>query len=408
MRSLDERAAKAVWLSRLASFRGGVVQRAVRRLGPLDALLSSSLHELRRAAAPRSAGPAPAGEAGACGGPRGGQTRAEASLFRQALDAGPPKCVEAPPGGLVLVYDDELYPAALRQLYDPPPALFVAGERTSQRLAALRGAPCVAVVGTRAPSAYGRQMARLLGGQLARHPVVVISGLALGVDVAAQCAALDARGVDDACELPATIAVLGCGVDVVHPRSNAEAFVRMRRAGLLVSEFWPGTPASPWRFPARNRVIAALSRAVVVVEGSKRSGSRITADLALQLGRDVLAVPGEAGRKLSETPHELLRAGAALCEDAVDVLDVLGLRWGDGAQAAQHGDQTAGLPLSTGGGDEAMALVLDAVRSTAATIDEVCARSGLPAGTAASVLGALEIEGRVERDAGGVYRARRG
>ena len=128
--------------------------------------------------------------------------------------------------------------------------------------------------------------------------------------------------------------MLGCGIHVTYPKENARLAKQIERTGMLLSEFPGLVPARPWRFPCRNRVIAGLARAVVVVEGGERSGSLLTADFATQLGRDVLAVPGEAGRRLSAGPHRLLREGAHLCESADDVLDVIGLRQAAGARPA--------------------------------------------------------------------------
>jgi len=335
-----------------------------------------------------------------------------------------------------VTYDDELYPLRLRTTFDPPPALFVAGQGAARRLGALAEAPAVAVVGTRAPSAYGREMARLIGGDLARAGVVVVSGVALGIDVCAQLAALEAA-VDWASEAPSSVGVLGCGLDIVHPRSNAAAFRALRERGLLVTEFWPGTPPSVWRFPARNRLIAGLSQAVVVVEGSRRSGSRITAEFAVEASREVLAVPGEAGRRLSEAPHHLLRQGAHLCEAAADVLAVLGLertyggsvraQGAEGAEPEVHGgkpgaegaepeargrDQSAvaGARGGRSAGPDLAAdarAVLRALHDAPGTAEDLAGRAGLEARVVTAALSALEVEGLAECAPGGVYRGAR-
>jgi len=398
------RGARAVWLARVASTRPGVVQRVARSFGSLDAALDASLSSLRTLLAPRSAG-AP------------DEAPREASRYAAALAAqaqAPASCSTA--GRLLVTYDDELYPPGLRSLFDPPPVLFVAGADPRPRLRALARAPAVAVVGTRAPSSYGLEMARLLGGDLARAGVVVVSGVALGVDVAAQLAALAAVPLDpvgDTEGVPRSVGVLGSGLDIVHPRSNAAAFRALREHGLLVSEFWPGTPPSVWRFPARNRLIAGLSRAVVVVEGSRRSGSRITAELALDAGREVLAVPGEAGRRLSEAPHHLLRHGAQLCEAADDVLVALGLerlsaRAPADAGGAAPGDCASGPEATDGDGPGAEArAVLATLRDAPGTAEEVAARAGLAPRAASAALSALEVEGLAERADGGVYRLAR-
>ncbi len=406
------RAATAVWLARAASNRPGVVQRAAKRFGSLDAALDASLPALRACLAPKAATAsrqAPAAEKRGRAAAGGAQ---EASRFVSALAAPlEPPAERSRDGWLHVTYDDELYPPRLRTTFDPPPALFVAGHDAPRRLSALAEAPAVAVVGTRAPSAYGREMARLIGGDLARAGVVVVSGVALGIDVCAQLAALEAAG-DRASDVPPSVGVLGCGLDIVHPRSNAAAFRALREHGLLVTEFWPGTPPSVWRFPARNRVIAGLSQAVVVVEGSRRSGSRITAELAVEASREVFAVPGEAGRQLSEAPHHLLRQGAHLCEAADDVLAVLGLeRTYGGTRGAGQGEE------ATGGADPAgrtradlatgARATLEALRDAPGTAEDLAGRAGLEARVVSAALSALEVEGLAERADGGVYRLAR-
>ena len=192
-------------------------------------------------------------------------------------------------------------------------------------LQALRLRPTVAVVGARHPSPYGLEMAWLLGAGLARAGVNVVSGMALGIDAQAHTGALE--GLDepfrcgDLPDVPVALAgVLGAGVRLAVPRTNQELFAAVARRGVLLSEYGWLLPPHAWRFPARNRLIAALSDAVVVVEGRATSGALHTAAFALDLGRDVLAVPGEAGRPLSAGPHRLLRDGAHLCESPGDVL----------------------------------------------------------------------------------------
>jgi DNA processing protein len=184
-----------------------------------------------------------------------------------------------------LARPDPGYPPLLAELHDPPEQLFVRGD-----LAAL-GGPGVAVVGARSCSAYGAQVARSLGRDLAASGVTVVSGLARGIDGEAHRGALEAGGL--------TVAVLGCGIDRDYPRSHSDLARRIVAAGAVVAEYPPGVEPAPWRFPARNRIIAGLSLATVVVEARERSGALITADFALELGRDVFAVPGEITSLLS-------------------------------------------------------------------------------------------------------------
>ena len=209
----------------------------------------------------------------------------------------------------VLTPDMPEYPDRLRHLADPPDALFARG-----RLDLLDG-PVVAIVGTRSCTAYGRESARRLAGGLAAAGVPVLSGLARGIDGVAHLAAGPAR----------TIAVVGNGVDVVYPRSHADLQAAIGRHGLLLSEQVPGSPPLAHAFPRRNRILAALAAAVVVVEAPHRSGALITARLALDLGRTVFAVPGPIDARASAGTNALIGDGARLVTSAREVLNVLGL-----------------------------------------------------------------------------------
>ncbi len=215
--------------------------------------------------------------------------------------------------------DPEYAPTFLR-LADPPIGVFVRGRP-------LFPAPVrVAVVGSRRPTALGRDVAMDLGRGLAASGVEVVSGAAAGIDGVAHRGCLDAGG--------RTVAVLGSGIDVAYPAGNRDLLRRVVSAGSIVSEYPPGTPAEPFRFPARNRLIAALSRAVVVVEGGGRSGTRITADHGLDLGLEVFAVPGPVTSPLAETPLALIREGATLVRGVDDVLHDLGIRAGEAEAVA--------------------------------------------------------------------------
>ena len=273
--------------------------------------------------------------------------------------------------------DDPGFPPLLGAIHDPPPGLFVRGEAA---LDVLRG-PTVAVVGARACSPYGSHVARMLGRELGGAGLAVVSGLARGVDGEAHRGALDAGGT--------TIAVLGCGIDRDYPAAHRELAARIRASGLVVSEYAPGVEPAPWRFPARNRVIAGLSAAVVVVEARDRSGALITADLALEEGRDVLAVPGEITSALSAGTNDLLKLGATPLTRSEDVLEIFGLVGAESA-AADVG------PLA--------AKVLERLRDGPASADELARATGLDAGSLASALTELELAGCAVAG-GGVYRA---
>lgn len=270
------------------------------------------------------------------------------------------------------------FPPRLRAVHDPPPGLFVRGTGSL----ALLAAPSAAVVGARACSAYGTEVATLLGRELAAAGVVVVSGLARGVDAAAHRGALAARP-------GSTIAVLGCGVDRDYPRAHAQLAAQIADGGLVVSEYPPGVEPAPWRFPARNRIVAGLALATVVVEARERSGALITADLALDEGREVLAVPGEITSALSRGSNALLRLGATPVTSVSDVLAALGIEPPE--------------PPAPGPPSGAAGAVLALVADGAVTADELVRRSALSAADLAAVLVELELAGLVTH-ADGVYR----
>lgn len=365
-----------------------------------------------------------------------------------ADDSSPPDGVEpeapqarASGDEAVVTWADADYPPGLRELFDPPPALFVRGRHWREMLRALRERPTVAIVGARHPSPYGLEMAWLLGSGLARVGVNVVSGMALGIDAQAHVGALDGlgrgrgdvsspaapgrgdipspaapgRGHTDLASpggLPVALAgVLGSGARLNVPRSNSRLFADVARYGVLLSEYGWLLPPVPWRFPARNRLIAALADAVVIVEGRATSGALHTAAFALDLGRDVLAVPGEAGRPLSAGPHRLLRDGAHLCESPDDVIALLpGSTLTAAARASNDVDPSEG----TGHAAAAGALpagprgrVLAALRRGQHTADQLERSLGLAPQHVAAALAMLEIDGLLDVLPGGRYRLRR-
>jgi len=208
--------------------------------------------------------------------------------------------------GVIAACDDS-YPQALLELHDPPPILFARGCEDIART------PGVAVVGTRACTEYGRDATRLVCEALATGRIPVVSGLAWGVDRVAHECAIESGSP--------TIAVIGCGIDVAYPHEHAGLQERIARDGLLLSEFPPGAPALAHHFPKRNRIIAGLSQVVVVIEAPARSGALITVDHALDLGREIMAVPGPIGRRTSEGTNAMIRDGAAIVTDATDVVE---------------------------------------------------------------------------------------
>jgi DNA processing protein len=284
---------------------------------------------------------------------------------------------------LVAVGDDE-YPRALLDLFDPPAGLFVVGEPLS------RGEPKVAIVGARNCSATGEDVASSLGRGLALAGASVVSGGARGIDAAAHRGALEVGG--------STVAVLGSGIDVAYPRQNRGLLAEVTASGTLVSEYPPGTPAEPFRFPARNRIVAGLARAVVVVEGAPGSGSMITADHALETGRDVFAVPGPVTSPLAAVPLGLIREGATLIRDSEDLLADLGV--------ATPKDEEGDGPAVPHGLSEVERMVWDSLASPS-PVDLVANRAGLPVSEVVPALVGLELLGLV-RQAGGRYERRLG
>lgn len=272
---------------------------------------------------------------------------------------------------------DPAFPHGLAAIFDPPPGLFVRGAAPPDML----DAPSVAIVGARSCSPYGAQVARMLGRELAAAGIVVVSGMARGVDGEAHRGALEAGG--------RTVAVLGCGVDRDYPATHRDLARRICEEGFVVSEYAPGVEPAPWRFPARNRIIAGLTAVTVVVEARARSGALITADLALEEGREVFAVPGEITSGLSAGTNRLLALGAAPLTQVEDVLRTFGIEQTE-APAAHVGEPAAQL--------------LARLRDTPAGADELAREMALEAGPLAAALSELEVAGLVVETAG-VYRA---
>ncbi len=267
------------------------------------------------------------------------------------------------------------FPHGVAAIFDPPAGLFVCGDGAPHLL----DRPAVAIVGARACSPYGAQVARTLGRELGRAGLVVVSGMARGIDAEAHRGALDGGG--------RTVAVLGCGIDRDYPASHAELARRIRETGLVVSEYGPGVEPAPWRFPARNRIVAGLAAATVVVEARERSGALITADLALEEGREVFAVPGEITSALSAGTNRLLTLGATPLLEAADVLRSFGI------------EDSPAAPPPVGG---AAARVLDALDGAMA-VDELVRATGLDASAVAAALTELELAGLASAG-DGLYR----
>jgi len=269
----------------------------------------------------------------------------------------------------VIVLKRQELPPLLRAIHDPPKQLYLRGGCAPDLLER----PAVAIVGARACSAYGAQVARMLGRELAAAGLVVVSGLARGIDAEAHRGALETTGH--------TVAVLGCGIDRDYPAAHATLAARIAERAFVVGEYEPGVEPAPWRFPARNRIIAGLCVATIVVEARERSGALITADFALEGGREVFAVPGEVTSALSAGTNSLLRLGATPLTSSGDVLESLGIE-PETKERVSHP-------------------ILDRLP---ATIDELVRTTGLDAARVAALLAELELD-RAVAEGDGVYRA---
>jgi DNA processing protein len=273
-----------------------------------------------------------------------------------------------------VAWNDAAYPPALAAIPDPPPLLWLRGRR-----AALEH-PAVAIVGSRAGSPYALAVGEKLAAGLAVRGVAIVSGLARGVDSAAHRGALAVRGL--------TIAVLGCGADIVYPSEHTALAVEIAGEGALLTELAPGTPPQAFFFPRRNRIISGLARAVIVIEAGEKSGSLITARCALDQGRDVLAVPGNVLNGRNRGGHALLRDGAKIVESADDILEELGM--GNGEKAVARAAPA----------DPLLACLTPGEPSG---IDDIAAQTGLVAAKLLPRLFDLELRGLVRRAGGGRF-----
>ena len=277
----------------------------------------------------------------------------------------------------------EDYPAALNEIHDPPPTLYVRGE------APLSGQRMFAIVGSRQATRDGKRAAREFAATLARESVCVVSGLARGVDTCAHEGALEGGG--------ATIAVLGSGADVIYPPENEPLAARiLDSGGAIVSEYAPGTRPSPGNFPSRNRIISGLCEGVLLVEGSQTSGAMITAGLAGEQGRDVFAVPGSIYAPLSAAPNRLIFDGAYPALSAWDILEHY--RWASRPAAGEAKTREIAL-------DDEERTLYNALLEQELSFDELSVLSKFPASKLNSLLTSLELRGIIVKAPGGIYRA---
>ena len=290
------------------------------------------------------------------------------------------------PGHHLVTWDDEDYPAMLREIPAPPLLLYVNGDTGLLQL------PALAIIGGRNPTQGGTRNAREFARHLARQGFVIVSGMAQGIDAAAHRGALDADGK--------TIAFLGTGIDRVYPAANRELAHDIAGRGALVSEYPLGAPPERWHFPERNRLISGLSLGTLVVEAARRSGSLITARLAGEQGREIFALPGSIHNALSRGCHQLIRQGAKLVETADDILAELRPLVGHMQAVADHPEEANATPDAP---DDDYAELRKYLSHDPISIDELEKQSGLTIDQLSSMLLILELHGEVESLSGGRY-----
>ena len=303
----------------------------------------------------------------------------DSSTVRTVTSRRPGLCLEAEMEKLenygvgAFTWHDEGYPSRLKEIYDCPPILYIRGSLLPE------DEWCLAVVGTRRATVYGRQAAEEIAADLARSKITIVSGLARGIDSVAHQAALDVGG--------RSIAVFGCGLDIIYPGENANLARRIVEQGALISEYPLGTRPRADRFPRRNRIMSGLSLGVLVVEAGKISGAMITAHLALEQNREVFAIPGSILSPASIGTNHLIQEGAKLVSSYTDILEELNL-----TEAAHQMEIKEAIPAS-----ETETLLLKQLGAEPVHIDEVCRNSGLPVAQVSSTLVMMELKGMVKQ-----------
>lgn len=302
------------------------------------------------------------------------------------------------PARAIVSLGDRRYPQALLDTEDPPLLLYLMGPASLLQHQPFPSDRCLAVVGSRNPTAQGAENARLFARALCGAGLTIVSGLALGVDAAAHEGALEAA--TSAGAMAATIAVVGTGLDRVYPRKNLDLAHRIAAHGLIVSEYPLGTPPLPANFPKRNRIISGLSQGTLVVEAALASGSLITARMAAEQGREVFAIPGSIHAPQSRGCHALIRQGAKLVESAQDVLEELKIPATTVPGLPHEGVNAPGAAAS----DETEDPVLAALGYDPMGLDALIARTGMDASTLQVALLELELDGRIARLPGGLFQ----
>jgi len=287
---------------------------------------------------------------------------------------------------------DEEYPSLLREIDSSPFVLYIKSSLSKAKLKTLFSFPSLAVVGTRKMTSYGRQATEQLVQELAQAGLVIVSGMARGVDSVAHQTALEAGGK--------TVAVLGCGVDIIYPPENKKLYQLILKSGAVISEFPPGMSPLPGNFPSRNRIIAGMSLGALVSEGAKRSGSLITASLAAGFGREVFAVPGPINSDLSAGPMFLIKSGAKLVSEAGDILEELD------REELTTGVDTSKRAVKKVNLSPEEKLVVDSLQNENLIIDEIIEKTEITVDKLNSLLTVLEIKGIIENLGGGRWGKR--
>ncbi len=276
-------------------------------------------------------------------------------------------------GVQALTYHDEAYPSRLKEIYDYPPLIYIKGDLIPQ------DEWCIAVVGTRRATVYGRQVTEEMVSDLIRNKITVISGLARGIDTVAHRTALEAGG--------RTAAIFACGLDTVYPSENTNLARNIAKQGALISEYPLGAKPRPDNFPRRNRIMSGMSLGVLVIEADESSGAMITAHMALEQNREVFAIPGSILSPMSRGTNQLIQEGAKLVRSCLDILQELNLK-----VTAYQIEMKEVTPTT-----ETESLLLKQLSAEPAHIDQICRSSGLPVSTVSSTLAIMELKGMIKQ-----------
>ncbi len=287
-------------------------------------------------------------------------------------------------GARLITYSDNDYPAILKQIYDPPMLLYIKGNGIPSDM------ENIAIVGSRRPTPYGIKVARELAGELSEYGFGIVSGMAYGIDTSAHWGTISKNGF--------TIAVLGTGINIIYPPSNKKLYNEILKKGALITEFPPDTLPEGKNFPVRNRIISGLSRGVIVIEAATKSGSLITANIALEQGREVFAVPGSINSSKSRGTHHLIKQGARLVENAEDVLEELGYE-NRSSDNANEKEEISPIPKM----EDIERQIYIIVGDYPIHIDEIVNRCKLRPSEASSILMKMEIKGLVRQLPGKLF-----